>query len=101
MREDNLRNRKVSGNFQGKENLVEGEKNRVGGGGNSYKRERKTKTNPNFSLRFDSRKSIGRELKLVYSTRATSRCQKQNVRHYASKGRIFFYISFSFSKSRK
>ena len=26
---------------------------------------------------FDGRKSIGRELKLVYSTRATSRCQKQ------------------------
>ena len=26
---------------------------------------------------FDYRKSIGRELKLVYSTRATSRCQKQ------------------------
>ena len=42
------------------------------------KKERKEKS---FDSRCsDGQKSIGRELKLVYSSRATSRCQKHEVR---------------------
>ena len=36
------------------------------------------KENGSDSRYFDGRKSLVRELKLVYLTRATSRCQKQN-----------------------
>ena len=71
--------------------------------------EKKEKKNKNknkvvqfFLQCFDGRSSIARELKLVYSTRATSKYQerKDSVLH-ASRGRGFSYSdSFSF-KGRK
>ena len=50
---------------KGKEKKREGRKERVGRALSDFRC-------------FNGRKSIGRESKLVYSTRATSRCQKQN-----------------------
>ena len=48
-------------------------------------------------LCYDGWKSIGRELKLLYSTRATSRCQKkQEVRHHVPRSRSFFLYWFLF-----
>ena len=61
-------------------------------------RKKKNKFVQNFLRCSDDRSSVARELKLVYSTRATSRYQerKDSMLH-ASRGRGFSYLgSFSF-----
>ena len=70
-------------------------------------KEEKKKKNKNKVVQFflrcsDSRSSVARELKLVYSTRATNRYQerKDSVLH-APKGRGFSYSGSFLFKRRK
>ena len=56
---------------KGEEKQKRGEKN------SCVEKKGERKENGSDSRCSNSQKSIGRELKLVYSTKATSRCQKQ------------------------
>ena len=60
-----------------KEEMKENEEKQKRGGKSVSGGERKKKEKGFDSRCFDCRKSLVRELKLVYSTRAVSRCQKQ------------------------
>ena len=66
------------------------------------RREKKRKVVQIFLQCFDGRSSIARELKLVYSTRATSKYQEQkdSVFH-APRGRSFSYSGSFLFKGRK
>ena len=90
-----------------KKNIIKGKERRNKGCVEKEEEKRKKKQKKNkvvqiFLQCFDSRSSVARELKLVYSMRATSKYQerKDSVLH-APRGRGFSYLgSFSF-KGRK